>query len=153
MSPRKGSGPSMLLVVAAGKWRRLHAKERMVAADMWAAHLEIQAWRAACRSIPCCIPRSSITVNSPRGSFSSSFALIPKSLHFSSSILLITVSSFCFNEATFFCLLLVLLFHRLSMLLAGGDELFNCVRNLLLRPFLVVGHVWERFPTECGHCL
>ena len=37
MSPRKGSGPSMLLVVEAGKWRRLHAKERMAAADMWAA--------------------------------------------------------------------------------------------------------------------
>jgi hypothetical protein len=31
----------MLLVVEAGKWRRLHAKERMAAADMWAAHLEI----------------------------------------------------------------------------------------------------------------
>ena len=131
MSPRKGSGPSMLVVVEAGKWRRLHAKERMVAADMWAAHLEIQAWRAPCRSIPCCIPRSSITVNSPRESFSSSFALIPKSLHFSSSILLTTVSQL----GDLFCLLLALLFHRLSMFLAGGDELFNCVRNLLLRPF------------------
>ena len=50
VSPRKGSGASMLLVAEAGKWRRLHAKERMAAADMWAAHLEIQAWRAACRS-------------------------------------------------------------------------------------------------------
>jgi hypothetical protein len=31
----------MLLVVEAGRWRRLHAKERMAAVDMWAAHLEI----------------------------------------------------------------------------------------------------------------
>jgi hypothetical protein len=57
--------------------------------------------------------------------------LIPKSLHFSSSILLTTVSQL----GDLFCLLLVLLCHRLSMFLAGGDELFNCVRNLLLRPF------------------
>ena len=39
----------MLVVVEAGRWRRLHAKDRMAAADKWAAHREIQAWRAAGR--------------------------------------------------------------------------------------------------------
>ena len=48
-SPKGGSGPSMLVVVEAGRWRRLHAKDRMAAADKWAAHREIQAWRAAGR--------------------------------------------------------------------------------------------------------
>jgi len=37
------------VVVEAGRWRRLHAKDRMAAADKWAAHREIQAWRAAGR--------------------------------------------------------------------------------------------------------
>ena len=48
-SPKGGSGPSMLVVVEAGRWRRLHAKDRMAAADKCAAHREIQAWRAAGR--------------------------------------------------------------------------------------------------------
>ena len=57
-SPKGGSGPSMLVVVEAGRWRRLHAKDRMAAADKWAAHREIhkcaahreiEAWRAAGR--------------------------------------------------------------------------------------------------------
>ena len=48
-SPKGGSRPSMLVVVEAGRWRRLHAKDRMAAADKWAAHRESQAWRAAGR--------------------------------------------------------------------------------------------------------
>ena len=50
-SPKKSSGPSMLVVVAERRWRRLHAKHRLAAADMYAAHREIQAWRAAGRSM------------------------------------------------------------------------------------------------------
>ena len=48
-SPEGGSGPSIFVVVEAGRWRRLHAKERMAAADKCAAHREIKAWRAAGR--------------------------------------------------------------------------------------------------------
>ena len=42
-------GPSMSVVVEAGTWRRLHAKDRMAAADKCAAHREIQAWQGAGR--------------------------------------------------------------------------------------------------------